>query len=261
MELPLLRKRNRRKAAAAAAAEGRVKWRRLALVVGCFVAAAAVTYGVVCAIDRPVRKVDVAGRFQRVTPAQVEQAVTAVLKTGSARAGILSVNLEEVRRSVEALDWVDTARVERRWPYALRVEIAEQVPAARWGESGLLNTHGQLFIRDARHVPPELPLLNGPEGSEWQVAQLYMSTQGQLIEAGTRLTALTLDARGSLQLKLANGIEVRIGRRQIEERLDCFIRSALPIVTGRAGEVNYVDMRYSNGFAVSWAKPAPAAES
>jgi cell division protein FtsQ len=263
MDIPRPRtsKRNRRKAAGAgwlalsgasfSGEEGR-QWRRLASVAGFLVLVALIGYGLVFAIDRPVRTVEVAGRFQRVTPTQVEEAVTRVLKAGTADTGILSADLAEVRQSVERLTWVERARVVRSWPSGLRVEIDEQVPAARWGEAGLLNTHGKLFVRDAQHLPPELPLLNGPEGSEWQVAQLYMSTQGQLIEAGTRLTALTLDARGALQLKLANGIQVRFGRRQVEERLDCFIRTALPYLAGRAAEVNYVDMRYSNGFAIGW---------
>ena len=54
----------------------------------------------------------------------------------------------------------------------------EQTAAARWGESGLLNTRGELFVRAAAHVPAELPRLSGPEGTESQVAQRYMSRAG-----------------------------------------------------------------------------------
>jgi cell division protein FtsQ len=164
----------------------------------------------------------------------------------------MSVDLEAVRRRVEELPWVDRARVQRRWPRGLRIEVTEQVAAARWGESGLLNTRGELFIKEARHVPPELPRLTGPEGSEWQVAQRYLSVQGRLIEAGMRLAALDLDARGAWQLELANGVSVRLGRRQVDERLDCFIRTALPVLGGEAAEISYIDMRYSNGFAIGW---------
>ncbi len=255
------RRQNRRKGAGGSQPLASLKWGRLAAAAGLFVLAVTLSYGLVVLLDRPVRKVDVAGRFQRVTPAQVEQAVSAVLKSGATTAGFLSVNLGEVRRGVEALPWVERARVERSWPDSLRVEIVEENAAARWGSSGLLNTRGELFIRDARHVPPELPQLNGPEGSEWEVAQLYLSMQGQLIEAGTRLTTLNLDPRGAVDLKLANGVEVRLGRRQIEERLNRFVRTALPVVSGRAAEIAYVDMRYSNGFSVGWAKAAPTADA
>ncbi|HYM36137.1 MAG TPA: cell division protein FtsQ/DivIB, partial [Steroidobacteraceae bacterium] len=48
------------------------------------------------------------------------------------------------------------------------------------------------------------------------------------------------------------GVVVRLGRQDVEERLNRFIVAASPLVATRAGEVNYVDMRYSNGFAVGW---------
>jgi cell division protein FtsQ len=67
-----------------------------------------------------------------------------------------------------------------------------------------------------------------------------------------RLAALDLDARGAWQLELANGVSVRLGRRQVDERLDRFIQTALPVVGGRASEISYIDMRYSNGFAIGW---------
>ncbi len=242
-----LRRRNRRKLPKPQWRLPRLQWRRIATAFAFFALAACVAYGMILALDQPIRIVSIEGRFQRVSPVQVEQAVS-----GGLEQGFMSVDLDTVCRRVEQLPWVDRARVQRRWPHGLRIEVTEQVAAARWGKSGLLNTRGELFIEAARHVPPELPRLTGPQGSEWQVAQRYLSAQGRLIEAGMRLAALDLDARGAWQLELANGIGVRLGRRQIDERLDRFIQTALPMLSGRAAEIAYVDMRYSNGFAIGW---------
>src|SRR4030095_16358775 len=129
-----------------------------------------------------------------------------------------------------------------------------------------------LFLSNSRHVPPELPQLAGPEGSEAQVAQRYLAAQGRLIECGLRLAALRLDERGAWQLELSNGISVRLGRRQVDDRFDRFIQAAVPTISGRAEDVDYVDMRYSNGFAIGWkrggvartdepSKPKPATPS
>jgi cell division protein FtsQ len=215
-----------------------------------FALAALAAYALILALDQPIRIVSIEGRFQRVSPVQIEQAVS-----GGLEQGFMSVDLEQVRERVEALAWVDHARVQRRWPQGLRIEVTEQVAAARWGDSGLLNTRGELFLTNVRHVPPELPRLTGPAGSEWQVAQRYLGAQGRLIEAGMRVAALELDARGAWSLELANGVDVRLGRRQIDERLDRFIQTALPVMSGRVPEIDYVDMRYSNGFAIGWKRP------
>jgi cell division protein FtsQ len=198
-------------------------------------------------LDRPVRRVLVEGAFQRVSPPEIESAVVEVV-----HGGLVSVDLDAVRDSIQRIDWVDRAVVQRHWPDAIRVVITEQVAAARWNEAGLLNARGELFIRNARYVPPELPLLQGPEGSEGPVAQLYLEAQGRLLEAGLRLTGVSLDERGAWQLELANGVAVKLGRQSVDERLERFIRLASPLVAKRLAEINYVDMRYTNGFSVGW---------
>jgi cell division protein FtsQ len=210
-------------------------------------AIAAGLYAVGLALDQPVRVVAVEGPFQRVSAVQVEKAVTA-----SIRGGFLSVDLERVRQAVQTIPWVDHASVQRSWPAGLKVIVEEQVAAARWGDSGLLNVRGELFMTDARHVPPELPRLDGPPGTEPEVAERYLAIQGRLVEAGMRLSALRLDERGAWEIDLANGVTVKLGRRQLDERLDRFLEAAVPLVTERATDIRYVDLRYTNGFAVGW---------
>ena len=243
-----LRKRNRRQARPAEPGLlERVNWRALGTGAGVVAGVLAAGWLLMYALDRPVRRVLVEGAFQRVSPPEIESAVAAAV-TG----GLASVDLGEVRQSVERIDWVDTAVVQRRWPDAIRVVIVEEVAAARWNDTGLLNARGELFIRNARYVPPELPLLEGPDGSEGAVAQLYLDAQGRLLEAGLRLAGVHLDERGAWELRLANGVQVRLGRLAVTDRLERFIALASPLVAKRPAEIRYVDMRYTNGFSVGW---------
>lgn len=230
-------------------------WRRLVPLVLGALALASLAGAIVFALDRPVRRIDVAGSFQRVSPLEVEQVVRAEL-----RGGFVTADLDALQRSIEALAWVDHARVLRRWPDALAVQVTEQSASARWGATGLLNARGEVFIKDARHVPPELPRLDGPAGSEHQVAELLFQLQPRLLEAGLRISALRLDPRGAWELELANGVSVRFGRRQLQERVERFLKIGAPVAAGRPGDIAFLDMRYSNGFAVGWRTPgAPQA--
>ncbi len=198
-------------------------------------------------LDRPVDRIAVTAPFQRVTPMQIEDYV----RSGLA-GGILSGDVRGVRESLEALPWIDSVRIRRRWPSTLLVDVTEQVAAARWGESGLLNTRGELFVETARHVPVELPVLNGPEGTQWQVAQRYLTLRGPLLEAGLQILSVTLDQRGSWQLNMARGIDVRLGRHSVDQRIDRFLNVVTPIIVGRTEVIDYVDLRYTNGFAIGW---------
>jgi cell division protein FtsQ len=231
-----------------------VEWRKygkraafVALLLAAFAAFA-------LALDRPVRTISMDGSFQRVSPGQIEKAVARY-----AHAGFLSADLDAIENAVEALPWVDHARVQRRWPNSLHVTVVEQTAAARWGESGVLNTRGELFVKSASHVPAELPRLSGPEGTEAQVAQRYLSAQGRVLEAGMRIAALRLDERGAWEMDLDSGVTVRLGRRDVDERIDRFIRTVSQVIAHRMSEITYVDMRYSNGFAIGWrSAQAPA---
>jgi cell division protein FtsQ len=213
-----------------------------------------IVWGLALSLDRPIAAVEVDGQFQRVAPVQIEEAVAAFRG-----AGFLSVDLEALRSALESIDWVDRARVERRWPNGLRVLITEHVPAARWGEDGLMNTRGELFLTGARRIPPELPQLIGPEDTQAQVAKLYLATYPRLLAVGMRLTRVELDARGAWSLTLGNGVHVRLGRQDVQARLERFLRIASPLVAARGGEVSYVDLRYSNGFSVGWNVPTRVA--
>ena len=245
----LLRKGNRRKPSGKRFELPELDWSRAGRIAGAVLAVAALGVLLSLGLDQPVRSIEVAGTFQRVSSVEVEQ-----VARGALAGGFVSADLEKLRVAVEALVWVDRARVQRQWPDRIRIEVVEQQAAARWGEDGLLNTRGELFALGVRHVPPELPRLDGPEGTEWQVAQRFLAIQQRLDAEGLRIAALRLDARGAWEFGLSNGVSVRLGRRRVDERIERFMKVGAREIAGRAGSIDYVDMRYTNGFTVGWRK-------
>lgn len=198
-------------------------------------------------LDRPVDALVVEGTFRRVTPIQVEAALDEALD-----GTFLSLDLERLKDEVAAIDWVDTVQLAREWPDILKVRITEHQAAASWDDSGLLNVRGELFTRDARFSYAELPKLAGPDGSERRVAAIYLGLKGRLADANLTLASLRMDARGAFRILLASGPEVRFGRRELEDRLDRFFDVVVPALAGELDKVRYIDLRYTNGFAVGW---------
>ena len=74
----------------------------------------------------------------------------------------------------------------------------------------------------------------------------------QLLGYGLGFAGLTLEQRGAWTLTLANGIEVVLGRDQVEQRFERFITVYENRLASRVSEVSRVDARYSNGVAVQW---------
>jgi cell division protein FtsQ len=198
-------------------------------------------------LDRPIASITIEGPFQRVTALQIEEAISEELG-----AGFFTADLEAIRSRIVDLAWIDAASVARRWPGTIAIAVTEQVPAATWGERGLLNTRGELFVDDARHLPAELPRLNGPDDQSSIVARRYLDMREQLIPSGLDLREVDLDPRGAWRMILSNGIEIRLGRRDVDARARLFLDVAADIISSRESEIDFIDMRYSNGFTIGW---------
>ncbi len=210
-------------------------------------------------LDQPIRAITIDGPFQRVSALGIEEAIGDELAKG-----FLSANLGLIQSRIVALPWIDQASVARRWPGTLQIHVTEQIPAACWGDKGLLNVRGELFVDDARHIPAELPRLSGPEGRSAEVAKTYLAVRDRLIPIGLDLRRVHMDARGAWQITLQNGVEVRLGRRDVGERIDLFLDVVADLVSSREADIEFVDMRYSNGFTIGWkhdeSRPAPATD-
>ena len=187
------RRPNRRKSAPAPRLQislPSVNWRRVVGTLAAACVAAAAYLSTLWLMDRPITAVSVQGPFERVSAMQLEQALAAHLHDG-----FLSADLGKIQRAAVALPWVATASVQRRWPGSLEVRVTEQQPAACWGDDGLLNQAGELFVKSEARLPAELPRLSGPAGTERRVAGMYFRIQQRLEQRGLTALSLDLDAR------------------------------------------------------------------
>ncbi|MDP6437252.1 MAG: cell division protein FtsQ/DivIB [Gammaproteobacteria bacterium] len=203
--------------------------------------------GTAWVMDQPINAVRIVGRFERVSSMQIESAMSPFLK-----GGFLSTNLTLVQQAITELPWVERASVRRSWPSTLSVTVVEESAAARWGKAGLLNIYGELFVAETSHIPAELPRLSGPAGSELRVARRFFDLDKQLKQRGLTAIALSIDARGAWQLNLSNGMQVRFGAAATDERAERFFAAFDGVLGPLADKVKYIDMRYTNGFAIGW---------
>jgi cell division protein FtsQ len=199
-------------------------------------------------------RLTVGGKLQHVDPAAVRLMVQPKVGTG-----FFNTDVEMVSAAVEQLPWVAEAKVRREWPHTLYIDIVEEVPVARWNDDGLLDARGKVFTHGQDPVYAKLPLLSGRDGDQADVLAQYNTLLDLMMPRGLTIAELTVDARGAATVLLSDGIEVRLGREAAAERLTRFAAVALPALGPRLATVTYVDMRYTNGFAVGWKGAAMAA--
>ena len=90
------------------------------------------------------------------------------------------VDVDGIRRRLLAYGWVKDARVSRRLPDTLVIDVVERKPAALWqnqGQLALIDGEGVVLDRVPVDRMPDLPLLIGPgaNGQEQQLTRLMAS--------------------------------------------------------------------------------------
>lgn len=195
----------------------------------------------------PINTVRVEGEFKHLARTQVHAALAQ-----HARGGFFSVDVDVVRRAAESVPWVATVSVWRVWPDTLNVSITEQKPVARWGEEGLLNESAQLFRPEPQSIPSGLPVLYGPPGSAPALVNELRELNAQLLPLRQSVLRLELDARRAWRAELSNGIVLMLGRGGVGERVERYTRAFPEWLASRVRDIERIDVRYTNGFAVRW---------
>ena len=201
----------------------------------------------------PLRTLRLQGQLQRVDPQLLRATVLPF-----AKAGFFAVHLEDAQAAVARLPWVEHAEVRKRWPDVLEVGIVEHKPFARWGAGRLLSVNGNLFPAQGASVPRGLPLLDGPDARVADVVALYNQSRALFTPGGMDVRSVLLDRRGSWSLTLSNGTVVVVGSSEPQLRLTRFARLLPQLLSQKQLPLVRADLRYTNGFALSWPGASPA---
>jgi cell division protein FtsQ len=207
------------------------------------------------ALNRPVQALRIDGQLTHLSAAQIGAAAAP-----APGARLFDLDLDAVRTRVEALPWVAHARVSRLWPSRLAIRVWERKPYAQWGDAGLVDEDGQAFTPAPEDLPPGLPHLAGPAGREAEVMRAYQQMTAALGGSSFVPSGLRLDARGDWTLATVAGIELRLGADDPAGKAALLLGAVMRTLNAKMDQVAYVDLRYTNGFAVGWkeAGPCPA---
>ncbi len=193
----------------------------------------------------PITAVVVRGDLRNLSREQLERAVEEHIG-----GGFFSVDLDAVRNAALGLAWVKDVAVRRHWPERLTIDVREREVVARWAMGGLVDADGVLFNPLDARVPPDLPELSGPEGTQGLLLRRYREISGWIAPFGHRIARLTMSGRRSWRSDLTDGMKLNLGREPSEDGVRHFFRS-LPVILEQGGEgINAVDLRYPNGFAI-----------
>ncbi len=189
-----------------------------------------------------------------------------------------SISLERLESEVERLPWVLSASLRRQWPSTIIINVVEAKLVARWGTDKWLSFAGEPVLLQANDKSDhsDLVQLNGHENQIDVVWEAFQQWSEKFASIGLSLDELSLSSTGLLEFGISLGalglqgdlynpdgqmadtdsnvtmiVELENSGMRVRRFLDALDQQFL----ARFLEMESVDLRYPNGFTISWRDP------
>ena len=194
----------------------------------------------------PITTIKIAANYEHITHKELENVLTKYTRNS-----FFTLSISALQDELNAMNWVDTAIVERVWPDILKIKISEKKPIAVW-DNALMTEDGRLFSEGAIPENLNIPYLKGPLSQQTEVLQVYEKLSKILSMYGLNATGLHLRENQSWLLFLGNGVKIYLGKKELEARLLRFCKAYPAVFAEKIEQLASVDLRYPRGMAVQW---------
>ena len=200
-------------------------------------------------LSTPIASVLVSGDFNYLAKNELVNLINDNIQKSFVRE-----NLINIRDILEANPWVDQVFLRRQWPDKLYVNIVEQKPIARWGDTGFVNYRGELVKTDQPKTLSYLPRLEGVDKEADQLMRQYQLLSQILANYDINITGLKKGTLGPWRIDLDNGWQLKVGRDELAKKVQQFMYLLATNQIEPRHQIAIVDLRYDNGIAVQWKK-------
>ena len=193
-------------------------------------------------VDLPIKQISIIGEYQHIDKEQVDLIANEYIE-----GNFFSINLDQTRHAFKKLAWVREIAIRKKFPDTLEVTIEEHKPIARWGRVGLVNSYGEIFNAASQE---ELPSFIGYETFAKEMTLKFMEMNKILSKELMQVGTITLSERLSWEVITDNQVRVILGKDNIIKKLNLFTNNYQNILAELKNRIEYVDLRYKDGFSV-----------
>ena len=190
----------------------------------------------------PINEIQIKNQYEKVDSLQVDLIIQQYL-----RGNFFGLDLNLTRNVFKKLPWVREVSVRRIWPDKIEISIEEHQVIARWGNVGLVNDKGEFF--NAAYQD-DVPYFWGPKNFVSEITQKYFEINKILSKELMQIGTISMSDRLSWEIQTDNNIKIVLGRKDILKKITNFVEHYQTVLTEINNRIEYVDMRYKNGFAI-----------
>ncbi|MDP2904351.1 MAG: cell division protein FtsQ/DivIB [Methylovulum sp.] len=195
----------------------------------------------------PVKYVRTEGVFQYLGKDELRAVLEPLVTTG-----FFDSDMQAIHGAVTTLPWVETVAVKRIWPDAIDIKIREKKPYVRWGQDSLMTEQGVIFTPKSLVQHQHLMVLTGPAQQQTKVLEIMKGIKTALADQSLEMAEFNVNDRWAWKIKLTTGLVILLGRDGQLKKLQRFLKTLAVLQPEQIDAMAVVDLRYPNGYAVSW---------
>jgi cell division protein FtsQ len=194
----------------------------------------------------PIHAIKVVGSYEHVTRHNFEDVLEKYLSYG-----FFALPIRKLYAELKAFEWAKEVRVQRIWPDKLKIVLIEKKPVAIWHHA-YMTEQGEIFGHGQVEHENLYPILKGPINQQVDVLQMYENLSKILSIYRLKASKLYLRENQAWELTLENGVTIRLGKQDLQKRLEHFCRAYPALVSNTTAQLVSADLRYERGMAVRW---------
>ncbi|MCH9698913.1 MAG: FtsQ-type POTRA domain-containing protein [Gammaproteobacteria bacterium] len=196
----------------------------------------------------PVRQFLLEGTFQYTSAEKLQSMIDEHYQN----AGLLSIDLMQLKTDIESIPWVKNVELERIWPDAIRIQVSEKRPYLRFGNDKMIDVDGIVFTPESTQKFSTLPRLDLQQPFTAELFKAYRDMEHLLVDNGYEIKRFLITAQNDWALELSDDIRINIGQHKPLQTFKRFIKVLALIDSHGSRKIQSVDLRYEKGLAVSY---------
>lgn len=199
----------------------------------------------------PVLKLKLLGELDYIESKEIELLLGDLLLNN-----LWTLNLNVVKETLMLhSSWIDKLILKKRWPDELEVSVVSHKPIAIWNDNYFLTTSEKVLCstkNDLKLNSTSLPKFYGSLEHKDIMLNTYFLLAEKLSYIGLFIQQLDFNKEQGMIVLLNNGIKLKLGTFDLSDRITRFTIAYKKRLHSSVSDISYVDLRYTNGIAVSW---------
>lgn len=165
-----------------------------------------------------------------------------------------SADLHRIHDVVVKLSWVESVQIQRDWYRGVVVSVTPRRAVANFGSHQMLDANGVVFVpANAKQLmDKKLVTLYGDQEKSKDIMRQMQHINSWFAPLGLHVQDLVLTSRQTWVARFNNGLRVVVDHENTEQKLYSLSKILKGQFEKQLPQMQSVDLRYKNGFAITW---------